>query len=127
MTTAEVNDAAWRAHPWTYRNNRGCAKTTDGRFIRFGIPEPKGKEKPTDKKGGDRIGFDEVVITPEMVGKKIAVFVNIEIKGDGDVLKPGQISWHDFVIAHGGISEIWHGDGTIDREKINNDNNPTVE
>ena len=113
MTTSEVNDAAWQSHPWTYRNNRGCARTDDGRFIRFGIPEPKGREKPEDKKGGDRIGFDEVVITPDMVGKKIAVFTSIEVKGDGDRLKPGQVSWHNFVINHGGKSEIWKGNGEV--------------
>jgi len=122
LTTSEVNDAAWVAHPYTYRNNRGCVKTEDGRFIRFGIPEPKGKEKPDDMKGGDRIGFDEVVVTPGMVGKKIAVFASVEIKGDGDRLKSGQIAWHNFVLAHGGRSEIWYGDGTIDKEEINNEN-----
>jgi len=90
----------------------------DGSFIKFGIPEPKGKEKLEDKKGGDRIGFDEVIITPEMVGKKIAVFTNVEVKGDGDVLISGQIDWHNFVLDHGGISEIWHGDGSIDKEKL---------
>jgi hypothetical protein len=117
LTTAEVNDAAWKEHPWTYRNNRGCVRSGN-RFIRFGIPEPKGKEKPEDKKGGDRIGFDEVVITQEMVGKTVAIFTNIEVKGNGDVLKPGQIDWHNFVLEHGGISEMWYGDGSVIKEKI---------
>ena len=39
MTTAEINDAAWIEHPFTWRNNRGAAKTDRG-YIRFGIPEP---------------------------------------------------------------------------------------
>jgi len=125
LTTSEVNDASWRAHPWTYRNNRGCAKTKDG-FIRYGIPEPnphkqedgKFRESNDDKKGGDRIGWSEVVITPEMVGKTIAVFTNIEVKGDGDVLIAGQIRWHNFVLEHGGISEIWHGDGSVINKEI---------
>src|SRR5574344_16394 len=119
MTTSEVNDSAWQAHPWTYRNNRGCAKTEDGRFIRYGIPEPKGRKEPDDAlKGGDMIGFDEVTITPDMVGKTVAVFTNIEVKGDGDRLKEGQVRWHNFVLEHGGRSEIWYGDGTVEKEKI---------
>lgn len=115
MSTATVNDEAWLKHPYTYRNNRGCTKTSDGRFLRYGIPEPRGHEKPEDKKGGDRIGFDEIVITADMVGKKVAVFTSIEIKGFGDVLKEGQANWHNFVIQHGGKSEIWkeQADGSI--------------
>jgi len=113
MNTAQVNDLAWKAHPWTYRNNRGCVKTAHA-FIRYGIPEPNGQHESDDAmKGGDRIGFSEVVVTPDMVGKTIAVFTNIEVKGEGDSLKPGQKKWHNFVLAHGGISEIWMNDKII--------------
>lgn len=107
MSTQTTDEAAWLANPYTYRNNRGTAKTANGRFIRFGIPEPKGKEKPTDLKGSDRIGFEEVEITADMVGSKVAVFKGVEIKGYGDRLKPGQISWHNFLLGHGARSEIW--------------------
>ena len=117
MTTSELSDAAWGKHPFTYRNNRGCAKTDHG-FIRYGIPEPKGNHEDDDAmKGGDRIGFSEVEITPEMVGRRIAVFTNIEIKGPRDHLKSGQIRFHNFVIDHCGISEIWKHDEII-TEKI---------
>lgn len=111
MTTAELNDQAWNAHPWTYRNNRGCADTNRG-YIRYGIPEPTGTRnhpEPDDAmKGGDRIGFTEVVITADMIGTTLAVFTNIEVKGQGDVLKTGQKRFHNFVLAHGGLSEIWN-------------------
>lgn len=119
MTTQEISDAAWVAFPFTYRNNRGVAqatyikKQTDGsgkiskRIIRYGIPEPKGNETDADYKGGDRIGWATIEITPDMVGEKIAVFTSIEIKGPGDKLKTGQIKWHNLVIRHGGISEVW--------------------
>ena len=62
-------------------------------------------------KGGDRIGFTEVKITPEMVGQTVAVFTNIEEKTDNDRLKPGQIRWHNFVLEHGGISKIIKSEG----------------
>lgn len=114
MSTATVNDAAWAANPYTWRNNRGTAMLKD-KFIRFGIPEPKGHETDDDYKGSDRIGFEQVTITPDMVGKTVAVFKGIEIKGRGDRLKEGQRRWHSFLIEHGALSEIWleQKDGTI--------------
>lgn len=39
MSTATVNDAAWKKYPYTWRNNRGTANL-NGKFVRFGIPEP---------------------------------------------------------------------------------------
>ena len=119
MTTAELNDAAWRARPYTWRNNRGSGlfkktyTTSDGlhrtvqQYITFGIPDPPRGRKPDDLKGGDRIGWTDIIITPEMVGKTVAVFTSLEIKGPGDVLDKGQIKWHNLVLEHGGISEIW--------------------
>ena len=122
MSTFTVNDAAWLAYPYTWRNNRGTALTKDGRFIRFGIPEPTAHETDESMKGSDRIGFTEIKITPDMVGKTIAVFTGIEIKSATDRLKSGQIKFHDFILDHGGISEIWKEklDGTIEiiKEKI---------
>jgi len=122
MSTSTVNDVAWEAFPLTYRNNRGCA-FVNGCFIRFGIPEPQGKKEDDDAlKGGDRIGMSDLLITPEMVGKHVAIFTSIEVKGIGDVLKPGQIKWFNFVLQNGGRAEIWKEqlDGTIEiiKEKI---------
>jgi hypothetical protein len=115
MSTATVNDAAWLAYPFTWRNNRGTA-ILNGKYVRFGIPEPRGRESDDDMKGSDRIGFTPVIITPDMVGSTVAVFTGIEIKGHGDRLKPGQRKWHSFLLDHGARSEIWIelADGTID-------------
>lgn len=111
MKIKELDERVWLSHPFTWRNNRGTAQTSHGQFIRFGIPEPRTPERPDDMKGGDRIGFTEVKITPEMVGRTVAVFTNIEEKTDNDRLKPGQIRWHNFVIEHGGISKIIKSEG----------------
>lgn len=101
-----------------------------GRMIRYGIPEPcphkqadgTFREDDDAMKGGDRVGFEQIVITPDMLGKTVAVFKNIEIKGYGDVKKSGQIRFHNFVLESGGLSEFWieKKDGTIEvaREKI---------
>ena len=108
MSIKKLDEAVWLEYPFTWRNNRGTAQTKHGQFIRFGIPEPRTPEKDSDMKGGDRIGFTPVLITPDMVGRTIAVFTSIEEKTVNDRLKEGQINWHNFVIEHGGISEIWH-------------------
>lgn len=122
MNVKELDEKVWLAFPFTYRNNRGTAFTQHGQFIRFGIPEPRTPERPDDMKGGDRVGFTEIKITPDMVGKTIAIFTSIEEKTVNDRLKPGQIKWHNFVLEHGGISEIWHAkkDNEIEiiKEKI---------
>jgi len=112
MNTKQIDEKAWTENPYTWRNNRGTAYTKNGQFIRFGIPEPRGGGGDR-MKGGDRIGFKEIEITPDMVGKKIAVFLNIEIKGPGDTLKNGQIRWHNFILEHGGLSEIVYEDKKI--------------
>jgi hypothetical protein len=120
MTTVEISDAAWREHNFTWRNNRGAGlfkRQVDGKiitsYITFGIPDPPRGKKPDNLKGGDRVGWTDVIITPEMVGKTIAVFTSLEIKGPGDVLDAGQKKWHNLVLEHGGISEIWYTDKVI--------------
>lgn len=122
MKIKELDELVWSNYPYTFRNNRGTATTPHGQFIRFGIPEPRTPERADDMKGGDRIGFTEVKITSDMVGKTIAVFTSIEEKTVNDRLKPGQIKWHNFILEHGGISEIWHTtkSDTVDiiKEKI---------
>jgi hypothetical protein len=129
MNTKQIDDAAWKDHPYTFRNNRGIFQVvhtdTKGnrklRWIRCGIPEPKGNETSENLKGGDRVGWTRVEITPDMVGKTVAVFTNIEIKGPGDTLEEGQKKWHNLVLQHGGISEIWrdvNSEIVIDRRKI---------
>ena len=122
MKIKELDELVWSNYPYTFRNNRGTATTPLGQFIRFGIPEPRTPERADDMKGGDRIGFTEVKITADMVGKTIAVFTSIEEKTVNDRLKPGQIKWHNFILEHGGISEIWRAtkNDTVDiiKEKI---------
>jgi len=52
----------------------------------------------------DQVGFDSIVITPDMVGKRVAVFVGCEIKATkGDRLKPKQVGFRDMIVAMGGI------------------------
>lgn len=115
MTTKSIEDQAWSVYPYTWRNNRGAVMTKRG-YLRFGWPPPPSGRAKDTLKGGDRIGFSPTVITPDMVGKTIAIFTNLEIKGPGDRLDPGQARCHNFVLRNGGISEIWYPDKTIKME-----------
>lgn len=41
----------------------------------------------------DLIGFKSAIITPEMVGRKIAIFTSIEVKNETGRLREGQSNW----------------------------------
>lgn len=79
-----------------FRNNSGSFKR-----IRFGL-----HNKLTTKGTADCIGWKTVIITPDMVGKKIARFLSIEIKDTGEKIIPNseQDQWRKKVIAAGGIA-----------------------
>ena len=61
------------------RNNSGAYQDDTGRLIRFGLGN-ESKRVNDHIKFGDYIGWTPITITPEMIGKTVAVFTNIEIK-----------------------------------------------
>ena len=77
-----------------WRNNVGTARTYDGRFIRFGLCEGS----------SDLIGFVSKTITPDMVGKNIAVFAAIEVKAHKGKVSIEQDAFLGTVAKFGGIS-----------------------
>ena len=111
MLERELDDLAWVANPHTWRNNRGAIKTAKG-YLRYGIPTPA---KPDKLKGGDRLGWRQVTITPDMVGQTVAVFLSIELKTVNDHKAQGQIDWANFVRENGGLAEFWleQKDGSV--------------
>lgn len=126
LSTGELQDRALEKYPFIFRNNRGAYKqeyeTKSGairsRYITYGIPEPRRgkKESDSDMKGGDLVGLSDT-----------GIFINIEIKGPNDIIKEGQVRWHNFILQHGGISEIWLSTGKIiccktTAEEVNNAN-----
>ncbi|AWY02833.1 hypothetical protein [Alteromonas phage JH01] len=64
------------------RNNSGALKDSEGRTVRFGLGNIS-KRVNDQSKSSDLIGITEVVITPEMVGKKVGIFTAIEVKPPG--------------------------------------------
>jgi hypothetical protein len=124
LTLKALEDKAWLATPFSWPNQRGSYRPSTGGYISYGLPPPpRGRVEAADEmKGSDRIGFREVVITPDMVGKTVAVFTGIELKTENDRIAPGQVRWHNFLLEHGAISEVWKAkaDGSIEvtHEKI---------
>ena len=76
-----------------FRNNCGTLKDERGNFIRYGVCNPG---------GSDCIGYTCVKITPEMVGKRIAVFTAIEAKTGRTTTTTEQAQF---------ISAVWHAGG----------------
>ena len=81
-----------------FRNNVGAVKASDGRFIRFGLCPGS----------SDLIGFMPVTVTPDMVGKQIALFLAVEAKAPGGHTdlerKAAQDRFINAVLAAGGLA-----------------------
>ena len=78
-----------------FRNQVGCAQS-DGRWIRYGLTPGS----------ADLIGWQVVAVTPEMVGRKLAVFTSIEVKREHGKLTPEQDNWRRVVSAAGGAAGV---------------------
>ena len=79
-----------------WRNNIGVAKI-HGATVNFGIP---------GKGGSDLIGMHSMTITPEHVGRTVAVFLAIECKSATGKPTPEQQAFIAFVRSQGGIAGI---------------------
>lgn len=55
---------------------------------------------------GDIIGWKSVTITPEMVGRRVAVFVSIEVKTETGRMRANQERWLAMVRKDGGIAGV---------------------
>lgn len=67
-----------------------------GRLITFGLA----------RGSADLIGWKSVVITPEMVGRRLAVFASIEVKTTTGRLRPEQRHWLRAVQTAGGVAGV---------------------
>lgn len=90
------------------RNNSGAFKDQNGRLVRYGLGHTSDK---LGYKSSDLIGWTEVVITPDMVGKSIAVFTAIEVKKEGwtasgDLREQQQNNFINWVRVKGGIAAM---------------------
>jgi hypothetical protein len=79
-----------------WRNNCGAYRLAN-RYIRYGVANPG---------GSDLLGFKSVVITPEMVGQKVAIFTAVECKSSVGKLTDYQQRFLDEVRDAGGIVQV---------------------
>lgn len=97
-----------------FRNNVGVLQNKQGGWVRYGLAN-ESKQMNQNFKSGDCIGWIEVEVTPEMVGKRVAVFSSVEVKKEG--YKPSgkrqldhhkaQSNWADMVSDSGGFAGIF--------------------
>lgn len=86
------------AHPWLrlFRNTVGSAKTAIGNWVVYGLGPGT----------SDIVGWSSVVVTPEMVGKRVALFVAVEVKVPGAYTDAERLAaqkgFVDIVLEHGG-------------------------
>jgi len=85
---------AWQGR--MLKNNRGTVILENARPLHAGLM----------KGSADLIGWQSVEITPEMVGKRIAIFTSVEVKGKGTRTTPEQIVWRQNVSDAGGNNVI---------------------
>lgn len=78
-----------------FPNNVGATRTPTGAYLQYGLC----------KGSSDLIGWTTIEVTPEMVGKKIAVFTAIEVKTT-DSLRKEQKDFLNLVEQSGGIADV---------------------
>jgi len=67
-----------------------------------------------DKGLSDCIGFDSIIITPEMVGQRVAIFVGSELKATkNDKLKTDQTNFKNLIVKMGGLHREHRPDGVV--------------
>ena len=108
-----------------FRNNVGTAWTGLKKSTRDGgiyIENPRPFHAGLGVGSSDLIGWTEREITPDMVGKKIAIFTALEIKTKNGKATKQQLNFLNRVRESGGIAGI----ATDDSESINILNNYEV-
>ena len=75
-----------------FRNNVGKLQDRNGRWVTYGLHVGS----------ADLIGWTPTVITPDMVGKTVAVFTSVEVKTPAGKVRPEQERWRETVSKAGG-------------------------
>ena len=91
-----------------YRNNSGKFKDRFGRWVSFGLGNVS-TLLWNQWKTSDLVGYTIVTVTPDMIGRELAVFTAIEVKlpdAKVDARYKAQKKFIDQVKNHGGIAAI---------------------
>lgn len=94
----------WATWATLLRNNTGTFMTLDGsRMVQAGL----------GKGTFDFIGWKSVEITPDMIGKKVAIFTAVEGKAGDGQLSPEQTNFLIQVRRAGGIAFVVRSENTV--------------
>ncbi|MEM7046052.1 MAG: VRR-NUC domain-containing protein [Pseudomonadota bacterium] len=102
--TQTDNDGIMPHPARVFRNNVGVATYPGGERVRYGLCPGS----------SDLIGWMPVTITPEMVGKTVAVFLAVEVKGPRGRLSGAQENFLERVKKAGGIGRCVGGETKVD-------------
>lgn len=79
-----------------WRNNTGALRDQRGQLVRYGLCQGS----------ADLIGYRSVVVTPEMVGQRIAQFTAVEVKAATGSTTPEQEAFLRLVAEAGGVAGV---------------------
>lgn len=82
---------------WLHKNHIGTGQVKSGAWVKFGFCNPG---------GSDLVGGTPIIITQEMVGKKMLIFTAIEVKQGKGKARDNQKSFINAVKSMGGIAGI---------------------
>ena len=92
-----------------FRQNVGTGWTGDITRLKDGsilIKNPRPLQAGLCKGSSDLIGWRSIEVTPEMVGRKVALFLAVEVKGDRGRATPEQRNFIDRVRLDGGLAGV---------------------
>lgn len=94
------------------RNNSGAFQDATGRVVRYGLDNTS-KKRNEEIKSSDLIGIVPIMVTPEMVGHMVGMFIAVEVKDEkwnpehkGDKRQHAQENFVNFVKSKGGVAGI---------------------
>lgn len=96
-------------HVRMFRNNRGVAwmgKIIDREGSTITLMNARPVEFGLTNGASDLIGATQIVVTPEVVGMKLAIFTAAEVKRPGVTVPTHQQDFLDFVVGFGGRAGV---------------------
>ena len=100
-----------------FRNNVGAFTPPEGGLVRYGLANDT-KEMNQNVKSSDLIGIKPIIVTPEMVGYIVGVFLAREIKESGwtycgNKKEEAQLKFIELITSLGGDACFASSEGTI--------------